>query len=88
VPPAGRPESRDRRSRADSPRPQLERDSGLDVSAPKHGKEDPNNDPHVGVNTWAGGTGGRERGAAAVAVTGAARRLSSGRGESVSSIQS
>ena len=41
---------------------QLERDSGLDVSAPKHGKEDPNNDPHVGGNTWAGGTGGRDTG--------------------------
>lgn len=27
---------------------------------PKHGKEDPNNDPHVGGNTWAGGTGGRD----------------------------
>jgi len=26
--------------------------------APKHGKEDPNNDPHVGGNTWAGGSGG------------------------------
>ncbi|CAH0553600.1 unnamed protein product [Brassicogethes aeneus] len=34
--------------------------SGKDVSAPKHGKEDPNNDPHVGGNTWAGGTGGRD----------------------------
>lgn len=32
----------------------------LDVSSPKHGKEDPNNDPHVGGNTWAGGTGGRD----------------------------
>lgn len=31
-----------------------------DVSEPKHGKEDPNNDPHVGGNTWAGGTGGRD----------------------------
>uniref|UniRef100_A0A182RBI3 von Willebrand factor A domain-containing protein 8 n=1 Tax=Anopheles funestus TaxID=62324 RepID=A0A182RBI3_ANOFN len=34
--------------------------SGKDVSAPKHGKVDPNNDPHVGGNTWAGGTGGRD----------------------------
>lgn len=24
------------------------------VDTPKHGKEDPNNDPHVGGNTWAG----------------------------------
>ncbi|KAF7279849.1 hypothetical protein GWI33_006657 [Rhynchophorus ferrugineus] len=38
----------------------VNRHSGLDVSAPKHGKEDPNNDPHVGGNTWAGGTGGRD----------------------------
>jgi hypothetical protein len=30
--------------------------TGLD--APKHGKEDEKNDPHVGGNTWAGGTGG------------------------------
>ena len=35
-----------------------ERYSGLDVSAPKHGKVDENNEPHVGGNTWAGGTGG------------------------------
>jgi von Willebrand factor A domain-containing protein 8 len=27
---------------------------------PHHGKEDPNNDPHVGGNQWAGGTGGRD----------------------------
>jgi len=32
--------------------------TGLD--APKHGKEDPKNDPHVGGNTWAGGTGGSD----------------------------
>ncbi|KAL2081742.1 hypothetical protein ACEWY4_023595 [Coilia grayii] len=37
-----------------------QRDSGLDVSAPKHGKVDPNNAPHVGGNQWAGGTGGRD----------------------------
>lgn len=35
-----------------------QRDSGLDVSSPKHGKIDEKNDPHVGGNTWAGGTGG------------------------------
>ena len=38
----------------------IERESGLDVSEPKHGKEDPDNEPHVGGNTWAGGTGGRD----------------------------
>ncbi|NXS98788.1 VWA8 protein, partial [Jacana jacana] len=27
-----------------------------DVSSPKHGKVDPDNMPHVGGNTWAGGT--------------------------------
>lgn len=35
-----------------------ERYSGQDVTAPKHGKVDKNNEPHVGGNTWAGGTGG------------------------------
>ncbi|KAL0838604.1 hypothetical protein ABMA28_016694 [Loxostege sticticalis] len=38
----------------------IERTSGKDVSSPKHGKEDPDNKPHVGGNTWAGGTGGRD----------------------------
>ncbi|XP_063891843.1 von Willebrand factor A domain-containing protein 8 [Helicoverpa armigera] len=38
----------------------IDRHSGLGTTAPKHGKEDPNNDPHVGGNTWAGGTGGRD----------------------------
>uniref|UniRef100_A0A3Q2E0A9 von Willebrand factor A domain-containing protein 8 n=1 Tax=Cyprinodon variegatus TaxID=28743 RepID=A0A3Q2E0A9_CYPVA len=38
----------------------IQRDSGLDVSAPKHGKLDPSNAPHVGGNQWAGGTGGRD----------------------------
>ncbi|XP_068924755.1 von Willebrand factor A domain-containing protein 8 isoform X2 [Petaurus breviceps papuanus] len=38
----------------------IDRDSNEDVSSPKHGKEDPNNEPHVGGNTWAGGTGGRD----------------------------
>lgn len=32
--------------------------TGLD--APKHGKEDEKNEPHVGGNTWAGGTGGSD----------------------------
>ncbi|KAI0315297.1 AAA domain-containing protein [Amylostereum chailletii] len=31
-----------------------------DLSKPKYGKEDPNNAPHTGGNTWAGGTGGRD----------------------------
>ena len=38
----------------------IERASGKDVDSPKHGKEDPHNEPHVGGNTWAGGTGGRD----------------------------
>ncbi|KAK0097221.1 hypothetical protein PV326_002877 [Microctonus aethiopoides] len=37
-----------------------ERYSGLDTTAPKHGKVDPKNAPHVGGNQWAGGTGGRD----------------------------
>ena len=32
--------------------------TGLDT--PKEGKHDENNDPHVGGNTWAGGTGGSD----------------------------
>ena len=38
----------------------IARTSGLDVSGPKHGKVDPTGAPHVGGNTWAGGTGGRD----------------------------
>lgn len=38
----------------------VNRKSGLDVAGPKHGKEDEKNEPHVGGNTWAGGTGGRD----------------------------
>lgn len=30
------------------------------MSSPKYGKDDPENKPHVGGNTWAGGTGGRD----------------------------
>jgi hypothetical protein len=30
------------------------------TSNPKHGKEDPDNKPHIGGNTWAGGTGGSD----------------------------
>ncbi|KAH8102169.1 AAA domain-containing protein [Cristinia sonorae] len=30
------------------------------LSKPKFGKEDPNNEPHTGGNTWSGGTGGRD----------------------------
>ncbi|XP_054285808.1 von Willebrand factor A domain-containing protein 8 [Macrosteles quadrilineatus] len=38
----------------------VQRESGEDVSSPKHGKVDEKGDPHVGGNTWAGGTGGRD----------------------------
>ncbi|PWN52041.1 hypothetical protein IE53DRAFT_367543 [Violaceomyces palustris] len=31
-----------------------------DLDKPKLGKEDPDNNPHVGGNTWRGGTGGRD----------------------------
>mmetsp|Transcript_2536 Transcript_2536/g.7215 ORF Transcript_2536/g.7215 Transcript_2536/m.7215 type:complete len:929 (-) Transcript_2536:1607-4393(-) len=34
--------------------------SPLDATMPKHGKIDPSGNPHVGGNTWAGGTGGRD----------------------------
>ncbi|XP_067943521.1 von Willebrand factor A domain-containing protein 8-like [Watersipora subatra] len=37
-----------------------ERDGVKDCQAPKHGKVDPTGNPHVGGNTWAGGTGGRD----------------------------
>jgi len=30
------------------------------ASEPKHGKIDPKNEPHIGGNTWAGGTGGSD----------------------------
>ena len=38
----------------------VNRKSGLGVSGPKYGKVDPKNEPHVGGNTWAGGSGGRD----------------------------
>jgi len=38
----------------------IDRASGKDVDSPKHGKIDAKNEPHVGGNTWAGGTGGRD----------------------------
>lgn len=38
----------------------IESKSGKSVSMPKHGQIDPNNKPHVGGNTWAGGSGGRD----------------------------
>jgi hypothetical protein len=41
-------------------RKEFDRVSGLGNKEPKHGKEDPDNTPHVGGNTWAGGTGGRD----------------------------
>ena len=50
----------DKANAVGSLRVEYDRVSGLDMKAPKHGKEDPNNDPHVGGNTWAGGTGGRD----------------------------
>ncbi|XP_071482388.1 von Willebrand factor A domain-containing protein 8-like [Diadema antillarum] len=37
-----------------------DKDEVGDVSAPKFGQIDPMNAPHVGGNTWAGGTGGRD----------------------------
>jgi len=39
---------------------QIEYHNDQSVSGPKHGKVDPFNAPHVGGNTWAGGTGGRD----------------------------
>ncbi|CAN7939417.1 unnamed protein product, partial [Ixodes hexagonus] len=36
----------------------IEKTTGKQATGPKHGKEDPQNMPHVGGNTWAGGTGG------------------------------
>ena len=45
----------------------IKRDAADAASAPrtkvgeaKHGKHDPTGDPHVGGNTWAGGTGGSD----------------------------
>ncbi|KAL4221611.1 von Willebrand factor A domain-containing protein 8 [Mactra antiquata] len=35
-----------------------DRESGRTADDPKHGKVDSKNEPHVGGNTWAGGTGG------------------------------
>eukprot|EP00057_Strongylocentrotus_purpuratus_P027672 XP_011682146.1 PREDICTED: von Willebrand factor A domain-containing protein 8 [Strongylocentrotus purpuratus] len=37
-----------------------DKDEVGDLSEPKFGKIDPSNDPHVGGNQWAGGTGGRD----------------------------
>jgi len=34
-----------------------DKEASMDI---KHGKEDPNNEPHVGGNQWAGGTGGSD----------------------------
>lgn len=36
------------------------KDGKTDLSGPKHGKVDPENQPHVGGNQWAGGSGGRD----------------------------
>ena len=39
----------------------IEKDKlGGELDSPKHGKVDPKGAPHVGGNTWAGGTGGRD----------------------------
>ncbi|XP_034490475.1 von Willebrand factor A domain-containing protein 8 [Drosophila innubila] len=38
----------------------VQRYSGLGVLGPKIGKLDPKNEAHVGGNTWAGGSGGRD----------------------------
>ena len=38
----------------------IKRDQVGDMDSPKHGKIDPSGAPHVGGNTWAGGTGGRD----------------------------
>eukprot|EP00164_Ancoracysta_twista_P004354 GFYU01005864.1.p1 GENE.GFYU01005864.1~~GFYU01005864.1.p1 ORF type:complete len:442 (-),score=92.80 GFYU01005864.1:38-1363(-) len=44
----------------DSLRMEYESSNSREASSPKHGKEDPSNDPHVGGNQWAGGTGGAD----------------------------
>lgn len=38
----------------------VEHENTREAAGPKHGKEDPKNEPHVGGNTWAGGTGGAD----------------------------
>ena len=38
----------------------LMRDKVGDLDSPKHGKVDPTGAAHVGGNTWAGGSGGRD----------------------------
>ncbi|GAB1605806.1 von Willebrand factor A domain-containing protein 8-like [Argonauta hians] len=53
-----------------------DRDSGKPTESPKHGKIDPDNAPHVGGNTWAGGTGGRDT--AGLGGVGGPYRLDSG----------
>jgi len=47
-----------------------------DFGGPKHGKEDPTGNPHVGGNTWAGGSGGRDT--AGMGGVGGPYRLDSG----------
>lgn len=41
-------------------RVEYQSDNAKPATMPKHGKIDPHNTPHVGGNTWAGGTGGRD----------------------------
>ena len=47
-------------SKAEELRMWVDYDGKREASSPKHGKEDPDNQPHVGGNTWAGGTGGAD----------------------------
>jgi len=47
-----------------------------DFGGPKHGKLDPTGAPHVGGNTWAGGSGGRDT--AGLGGVGGPYRLDSG----------
>ena len=38
----------------------VEYENDRKATSPKYGREDPKNEPHVGGNTWAGGTGGAD----------------------------
>lgn len=49
-----------KKEREDAPRVEYKPLGSTKLDRPKEGKEDPNNDPHVGGNTWRGGTGGRD----------------------------
>ena len=60
------------------------RDSGKDVSGPKIGKIDEKGEAHVGGNTWAGGSGGRDT--AGPGGKGGPFRLDSGQQKGVTSL--